>query len=69
MGATLAAQRNADAIGYFRRAAELVPSAKLTYNIGLAYEEMGDAGRALAEYHSYLEHEAESDPARRDEVK
>ena len=33
------ARRNAEAITYFRRAAELVPSAKLTYNIGLAYEE------------------------------
>jgi tetratricopeptide (TPR) repeat protein len=62
------AQRNADAIRYFQRAAQLVPSPKLTYNIGLAYEEMGDAGRALAEYRSYLEQDAESDPARRDEV-
>jgi len=49
-----AAQRNADAISYFRRAAELVPSAKLTYNIGLAYEEMGDTGRALRQYRDYL---------------
>src|SRR5690606_37290111 len=64
-----AAQRNADAIGYFRRAAQLVPSPKLTYNIGLAYEEMGDAARALAEYRTYLEQEEEHDPARRDEVK
>ena len=52
-----AGQRNAEAIRYFRRAAELVPSAKLTYNIGLAYEEMGDAGRALAEYRAYLKQE------------
>ena len=64
-----AAQRNADAIRYFRRAAEIVPSAKLTYNIGLAYEEMGDAGRALAEYRSYLEQDATNDPVRRDEVR
>lgn len=63
-----AAQRNADAIRYFQRAAELVPSPKLTYNVGLAYEEMGDAGRALAEYRSYLELEADSDVARRAEV-
>lgn len=63
-----AAQRNADAIGYFRRAAALVPSPKLTYNIGLAYEEMDDAGRALAEYRSYLDQEAGSDPARREDV-
>jgi tetratricopeptide (TPR) repeat protein len=52
-----AAQHNADAIGYFRRAAALVPSAKLTYNIGLAYEEMGDSGRALGEYRDYLRQE------------
>jgi tetratricopeptide (TPR) repeat protein len=55
-----AAQRNAEAIRYFRRAAELVPSAKLTYNIGLAYEEMGDAGRALTEYRAYLKQEPEA---------
>jgi tetratricopeptide (TPR) repeat protein len=61
-----AAQRNADAIRYFRRAAELVPSAKLTYNIGLAYEEMGDAGRALAEYRAYLKQEPHGE--RREEV-
>jgi tetratricopeptide (TPR) repeat protein len=52
-----AAQRNADAISYFQRAAELVPSAKLTYNIGLAYEEMGDTGRALRQYRDYLRQE------------
>lgn len=63
-----AAQRNADAIRYFRRAAELVPSPKLTYNIGLAYEEMGDAGRALSEYRAYLEQEGEREPTRREEV-
>jgi len=56
-----AAQRNAEAIRYFRRAAELVPSAKLTYNIGLAYEEMGDAGRALTEYRSFLLQEPEGE--------
>jgi tetratricopeptide (TPR) repeat protein len=63
------AQRNAEAIGYFRRAAELVPSAKLTYNIALAYEEMGDIGRALAEYRSYYEQDQQADAARRDEVR
>lgn len=56
-----AAQHNAEAIRYFRRAAELVPSAKLTYNIGLAYEEMGDAGRALTEYRSFLLQEPEGE--------
>jgi tetratricopeptide (TPR) repeat protein len=64
-----AAQRNAEAIGYFRRAAELVPSPKLTYNIGLAYEEMGDAGRALAEYRSYLTQERAADASRIDEIR
>lgn len=53
------AQRNAEAISYFRRAAELAPNPKLTYNIALAYEEMGDTGRALAEYRSYLRHASE----------
>jgi tetratricopeptide (TPR) repeat protein len=61
-----AAQRNAEAIAYFRRAAELVPSAKLTYNIALAYEEMGDSGRALAAYRTYLSQEPEGE--RHDEV-
>ncbi len=61
-----AAQREEEAIRYFRRAAEIVPSSKLTYNIALAYEEMGDTGRALAEYRSYLRQE--QDDERREEV-
>lgn len=48
------AQRNADAIYYFRQAERLVPSAKLTYNIALAYDEMGDTGNALREYRAFL---------------
>lgn len=64
-----AAQRNADAIRFFRRAAEIVPSDKLTYNIGLAYEEMGDAGRALAEYRTYLARELNTDAERAAEVR
>jgi PEGA domain-containing protein len=52
-----AARQNAEAIGYFRRAAALVPSSKLTYNIALAYSEMGDAGRALGQYRAYLRQE------------
>lgn len=56
-----AAQRNADAIGYFQRAAELVPSAKLIYNMGLAYEEMGDTGRALRQYRDYLRQEPDGE--------
>ena len=47
-------QRNADAIYYFRQAERLVPSAKLTYNIALAYDEMGDTGSALREYRAFL---------------
>jgi tetratricopeptide (TPR) repeat protein len=59
-----AARQNSEAIRYFRRAAAIVPSAKLTYNIALAYEELGEAGRALTEYRAYLrqEHAAEPDP-------
>ena len=55
-----AAQRNADAIYYFRQAERLVPSAKLTYNIALAYDEMGDTGRALHEYRTFLVREPTS---------
>lgn len=62
-----AARRNAEAIRYFRRAAAIVPSPKLTYNIALAYEELGDDGRAIAEYRDYLRHETE--PARAEEVR
>jgi PEGA domain len=61
-----ASQRNADAILYFRQAERLVPSAKLTYNIALAYDEMGDAGRALSAYRTFLVQEPES--VHRDEV-
>jgi tetratricopeptide (TPR) repeat protein len=62
-----AARRNAEAIRYFRRAAAIVPSPKLTYNVALAYEELGDSGRAIAEYRDYLRHETE--PQRADEVR
>jgi tetratricopeptide (TPR) repeat protein len=62
-----AARRNAEAIRYFRRAAAIVPSPKLTYNIALAYEELGDVGRAIAEYRDYLRHETEA--ARAEEVR
>jgi len=54
------AQRNADAIRYFQQAAKLVPSSKLRYNIALAYDEMGDTGRALREYRSFLAEEPNS---------
>ncbi|HKO93070.1 MAG TPA: PEGA domain-containing protein [Polyangiaceae bacterium] len=55
-----AAQRNADAIRYFQQAAKLVPSSKLRYNVALAYDEMGDTGRALREYRSFLAEEPNS---------
>lgn len=55
-----ATQRNADAIRYFRQAEKLVPSAKLTYNIALAYDEMGDGGRALHQYRTFLVREPHS---------
>jgi tetratricopeptide (TPR) repeat protein len=55
------AQRNADAIRYFRKAARLVPSPKLIYNIALAYDEMGDSAHALAEYRSFLAQEPDSE--------
>jgi len=55
-----AAQRNADAIHYFRQAERLVPNAKLTYNIAPAYDEMGDTGRALSEYQAFLAREPDS---------
>ncbi|HVZ35523.1 MAG TPA: PEGA domain-containing protein, partial [Polyangiaceae bacterium] len=55
------AQRNADAIRYFRKAARLVPSPKLIYNIALAYDEMGDGAHALAEYRSFLAQEPDSE--------
>lgn len=54
------AQRNADAIRYFRSAARLVPSPKLTYNIALAYDEMGDTGPALAAFRAFLTEEPDS---------
>jgi tetratricopeptide (TPR) repeat protein len=54
------AQRNADAIRYFRSAARLVPSPKLTYNIALAYDEMGDTGPALAAFREFLLEEPDS---------
>lgn len=54
-GAQAFAQRkNVEAVYYFQRAAALVPSAGFAYNIGLAYEDMGDIGRALAAYRQYL---------------
>jgi tetratricopeptide (TPR) repeat protein len=56
-----AQRRNVEAVYYFRQAAELVPSAEFSYNIGLAYEDMGDVGRALASYRQYLRQQPQSE--------
>ena len=44
----------AKAIGEFQAAQQLKPSPILEYNIGLAYEGLGDAPRAIDAYHRYL---------------
>lgn len=49
-----AEKRNMAAIYLFRQAAELMPDARFSYNLGLAYEEMGHTGEALAAYREYL---------------
>ncbi len=46
--------RSSDAILFFKRAARVWPSPKLAYNIGLAYEDLGDAGNALTHYRALL---------------
>jgi tetratricopeptide (TPR) repeat protein len=61
-----AQRRNVEAVYYFRRAAALVPSAEFSYNIGLAYEDMGDIGHALAAYREFLRDQTQSE--RRHEV-
>lgn len=53
-------RQNAKAIAYFRQAERLSPNPKLTYNIALAYEDMGDPGRALAAFLSYLRQQPSS---------
>ncbi len=42
------------AIEHFKEADRLAPSARLSYNIALAYERMNDAPNALAAYRDYL---------------
>lgn len=61
-GAQAFAQRhNVEAVYFFRQAAALVPSAEFSYNIGLAYEDMGDIGHALAAYREFVRGEPHSD--------
>lgn len=43
-----------DAIRLFQRADVLKPNPAFDFNIGLAYEDMGDPARALASYRSYV---------------
>lgn len=54
-------RRNAAAIVYFQRAVRILPNPKLTYNIGLAYEDMGDPGNAIFQYLSYLRQQPHSE--------
>lgn len=49
-----AERRNFEAIELFRQSAELEPSALLSYNIALAYEEAGDIKNALKYFREYL---------------
>jgi tetratricopeptide (TPR) repeat protein len=56
-----AQRRNVEAVYFFRQAAALVPSAEFSYNIGLAYEDMGDIGHALAAYREFVRGQPHSD--------
>lgn len=56
-----AQRRNVEAVYFFRQAAALVPSAEFSYNIGLAYEDMGDIGHALAAYRDFVRGQPHSD--------
>ncbi len=47
-------RRYKDAIDGFERANELAPDAAFSFNIGIAYEDMGDAAGALRNYRAYL---------------
>ncbi|HTM44122.1 MAG TPA: tetratricopeptide repeat protein, partial [Polyangiaceae bacterium] len=52
--AAFAAGEYQKAIDLFRRADAVNPRPELEYNIGLAYDQMGDSASALAAYRSYL---------------
>lgn len=53
--------RNAEAIVFFRRAAQVLPSPQFTYNIGLAFQDMGDPGNAIFHFLSYLQQQPNSE--------
>lgn len=44
-----------EAIGKFRQADQVAPAPLLDFNIGLAYDRMGDRGNAIKYYRSYLD--------------
>lgn len=47
-------RRYKDAVDLFERANELSPNPAFSFNVGMAYEDMGDAARALAYYRKYV---------------
>jgi tetratricopeptide (TPR) repeat protein len=47
-------RKYSDAIRLFQRADALRPNPAFDFNVGLAYEDMGDPARALASYRSYV---------------
>src|ERR1043165_1364229 len=49
-----AAGRFKDAIDLFLEAARIAPNPAFSYNVGLAYEQLGDADNALRWYRDYL---------------
>jgi tetratricopeptide (TPR) repeat protein len=57
-------RRNVEAVYFFRQAAALVPSAEFSYNIGLAYEDMGDIGHALSAYREFVRDQPRSERRR-----
>lgn len=59
--------RYEDAIRHYQRAMALKPSAKLHYNIGLAYQKLDQPARALEAYRAYLK--AEPAAANAEEVR
>lgn len=59
--------RYKEAIDLFRDAARLAPKPAFSYNIGLAYESLGDQANALKWYRDYLRREP--DAPDRDEVR
>jgi tetratricopeptide (TPR) repeat protein len=48
------AKRYKDAIDLFQRADQLAPNPAFSFNIGIAYEDMGDAAMALRFYRAYV---------------